>query len=180
MELAGNKDKEAVPFIVEGVKKETDPAARLRMAASLYQLSPNDGQAFMVGLCQEKVGKRSIAINAAQTLTLLDKSGKAATDCLPNLMSILNDSTDPASQAGALSVLGAIARTLPDSTRDSVRAVAIRYSTSKDFELMVAAIRALASDKNSQSLDALRHAAQVETIPGRRDYILNQLQLASR
>lgn len=180
MELATEKITSSAPKIKESLIKETDPIAKLRMAGALSVVSPDDGKSFMSELCQDLSNGKHPAIAAAKALMLLDRQGTSASSCVPTLIAILKDSSDPPRQADALSTLTTYRSNLQDSSLSEVQSLSLSFVKSKNFTLQIAAAKFLAAEGSGQSLDAVRQAIATEPNSEHRALITHALQTAPR
>jgi hypothetical protein len=165
MQLATSKITTAAPDIERALGRETNPYTQLKMAGSLFQLSPSQGLPYMISLCQgPRVGK-DIMLNAALGLVILDRQGPPASACVPQLMTFLNQDSDAFHQANALSILTSYRSQLPLATWNEIRALSIRFLSSSNFGLKAAAVRALKADGSTEAQAALQKAAATDPNP---------------
>lgn len=179
MELATEKITSSAPNIKEALIKETDPVAKLRMAGSLTSLLPDDGKSFMSELCQDLSNGSRPAIAAAKALMILDHQGTSASRCVPTLINVLKDSSDPPHQADALSALTIYRPILQDSSLSEIQSFSLGLVKSKNFTFQIAAAKFLAAEGSEQSLDAIRQAIAVEPNIDHRALMTHALQAAN-
>lgn len=180
MELATEKITSSAPKIKEALIKETDPVAKLRLASSLTSVSPDDGKSFMIELCQDLSNGKRPALAAARALMLLDRQGTSALSCVPTLMTVLRDSSDPPHQADALSALTIYRPILQDSSLSEIQSLSLSFMKSKNFTMQIAAAKFLAAEGSGQSIDAVRQAIAAEPNSDHRALMTHALQSMGR
>ena len=144
---------------------ETNVQASVRMAGSLFQLSPADGEPYVVSLCQNVTLSPIANISAARVLSDLDPT-TSANSCGPTLEHLVNDSSvSPDDAANALSILTDLRTKLSEDFKQRVRKASIQLLTSKEFSLRAASIRWLGRDGSPEALSALSRATSTESNP---------------
>lgn len=176
MRLAADKLTTVAPEIERALSKETNPYTRLKMAGSLFQLAPAVGLPYMTDLCTNQQAGKSVMLNAALALVLLDSQGTSASSCVPQLMRLLDDSEAPLIQANALSILNSYRSKLGTSDLDELRAQSIRFVASPIFGLKAAAVHSLVADSSPAARDALKRAADEERNPEDQKFIKDVMQ----
>jgi hypothetical protein len=178
--LATSKDSSAAPDIESALIREKDPFSKLRMAGSLFQLSPSEGLHYMTDMCQDPQLAKTIRLNAASALMILDQEGTSASPCVPQLFELLKDDSSPLHQANALSLLNMYRSRLKPAELDDLRTQSIKYVRSRDFGLKAAAVHSLVADDSPVAKDALQRAVDDEPDPADQKFMRDVIQKSPR
>lgn len=107
-ELAEIKDNASVPLITEAMKEEKDAQVAFNMAAALLWVHSAAGNKALVRICDDSSASEDLRLEAASRLV-----DARDFQCVPSLLGILQNTTNPSNKASALLTLAHVTQMPP-------------------------------------------------------------------